>query len=83
MLSSLDTLCSQAWAGAKDKTLVGIYLQRAIIIIGIMYVGIFTLWLNAYKVLRFFGQREEMAEYAGTYIFKINGSYRQFKVYTY
>lgn len=74
-LYSLDTLCSQAWTGARNKTLVGIYLQRAIVIIGIMYTAIFTLWLNAYKILHWVGQEEQMARYAGIYS-KVDEIYR-------
>lgn len=64
--SALDTLCSQAWTGARDKTLLGIYLQRAILILGVIYIPITILWLNATPLLRFLKQDPEIASYAGT-----------------
>ncbi|KAI9261506.1 mate-domain-containing protein [Phascolomyces articulosus] len=45
--TALDTLCSQAWTAARDKTLVGIHLQRALIILAIIYIGfIIPFWWN-------------------------------------
>ena len=45
--SSLGTLCSQAWTGAKDKTLIGIYLQRGYVLFGIMCIPVAILWMGS------------------------------------
>ncbi|KAI8148239.1 mate-domain-containing protein [Fennellomyces sp. T-0311] len=40
MASALDTLCSQAWTGSKDKTVVGLYFQRAMHIFNMLMIPI-------------------------------------------
>ncbi|KAI9498796.1 mate-domain-containing protein [Zychaea mexicana] len=66
--SALDTLCSQAWTGAQDRKLVGVHLQRALVILSIMHVPVALLWLNASRILLAIGQEPEVALYAGIYL---------------
>ncbi|ORX49776.1 MATE efflux family protein [Hesseltinella vesiculosa] len=66
--TALDTLCSQAWAGAKDKTLVGVHLQRALIILAIMFIPIACVWWKAEDVLLFLGQEPELSYHAGLFL---------------
>ena len=49
--TALDTLCSQAWTGSHDKTLVGVHLQRALVILSLMLIPIALVWWNATAVL--------------------------------
>ncbi|KAI8098368.1 mate-domain-containing protein [Gilbertella persicaria] len=66
--AALDTLCSQAWTGAKDKTLVGVHLQRALCILGIMFIPIAIVWWNCTKILLSLNQEPELAALAGTFL---------------
>ncbi|KAI9305787.1 mate-domain-containing protein [Cunninghamella echinulata] len=66
--SALDTLCSQAWTGAKDKTLVGLHLQRALLILAIMFIPIATIWLNATSIFIYLKQEPELAFHAGLFL---------------
>ncbi|KAI7859436.1 mate-domain-containing protein [Circinella umbellata] len=67
--TALDTLCSQAWTAARDKTLVGIHLQRALIILGIIFFGfVAPIWWNATRILLSLNQELELALLAGTFL---------------
>ncbi|KAI7863482.1 mate-domain-containing protein [Spinellus fusiger] len=66
--TALDTLCSQAWTGAKDKTLLGVHLQRALVILGLMFLPISVVWWNATRILIALGQEEQLAIHAGTFL---------------
>ncbi|CAO0798304.1 unnamed protein product [Mucor circinelloides] len=66
--TALDTLCSQAWTGAKDKTLVGIHLQRALCILGLMFIPIAIVWWNCTKLLLSLNQDPELALHAGLFL---------------
>ncbi|CAO3586916.1 unnamed protein product [Absidia cylindrospora] len=68
MATALDTLCSQAWTGAKDKTLVGVHLQRALIILGIMFLPIAGVWWNGERILLALNQEPDLAEHAGLFL---------------
>lgn len=66
--TALDTLCSQAWTGAKDKTLVGIHLQRALCVLGLMFIPIACVWWNCTKLLLSMNQEPELALHAGLFL---------------
>lgn len=66
--TALDTLCSQAWTGAKDKTLVGVHLQRALCILGLMFIPIALVWWNCTKLLLNLNQDPELANLAGLFL---------------
>ncbi|KAG0164845.1 hypothetical protein DFQ28_009547 [Apophysomyces sp. BC1034] len=66
--TALDTLCSQAWTGAHDKTLVGVHLQRALLILGIMFIPIACVWWNATTILLALNQEQELAHHAGLFL---------------
>ncbi|KAI8093384.1 mate-domain-containing protein [Halteromyces radiatus] len=68
MTTALDTLCSQAWTGAKDKTLVGVHLQRALVILGLMFLPIAGIWWNGERILLALNQEPELAEHAGMFL---------------
>ncbi|KAL9682371.1 hypothetical protein QQ045_014167 [Rhodiola kirilowii] len=66
MSSALDTLCGQAY-GAKQFRLVGIHLQRAIVVQLATCILLTALWANTGRILKAIGQNEEIAETAGVY----------------
>ncbi|EMS66210.1 MATE efflux family protein DTX1 [Triticum urartu] len=67
MASSLDTLCGQAF-GAKRYHLLGIYKQRAILVLTLVSVVVAVLWAYTGQILLLFGQDPEIAMGAGSYI---------------
>jgi MATE family multidrug resistance protein len=67
MATSLDTLCGQAF-GAKQHHLLGIYKQRAILVLTLVSVGLAVVWWYAGRILLLFGQDPEIAAGAGSYI---------------
>ncbi|KAL0080250.1 mate-domain-containing protein [Phycomyces blakesleeanus] len=66
--TALDTLCSQAWTGAHDKTLLGIHLQRALMILAIMFIPIGIIWWNATGILLSLNQEPDIAFRAGQFL---------------
>jgi MATE family multidrug resistance protein len=51
MAGVLDALCSQAFTGATDVHLVGVYLQRGILITSAMFIPIGYVWYRAEYLL--------------------------------
>lgn len=66
--TALDTMLSQAWTGASDKTLVGVHLQRALIILALMFLPISMVWWRATDILLALGQEPKLAEHAGIFL---------------
>lgn len=66
--AALDTLCSQAWTGAKDKTLVGVHLQRGLCILALMFIPIAFVWWNATSLLLALNQEPEIAYLSGLFL---------------
>ncbi|PWZ26219.1 Protein DETOXIFICATION 30 [Zea mays] len=64
MGSALETLCGQAY-GAKQLHMLGVYMQRSLIILNAMAVLMLPLYLFATPILRFFHQDAEIAALAG------------------
>ncbi|XP_037463112.1 protein DETOXIFICATION 16-like [Triticum dicoccoides] len=67
MSSSLDTLCGQAF-GAKQHHLLGIYKQRAILVLTPVSAVVAVIWGYTGQILLLFGQDPEIAMEAGSYI---------------
>lgn len=65
--TALDTLCSQTWTGAKDKTLIGVHLQRAYLILGVLFVPISCIWWHAESIMLHFDQDPQLSRFAGKY----------------
>lgn len=63
----LDTLCSQA-NGVKDYKMVGLWLQRALIIITLAMIPISFAWLQTEAVLLFIGVEAEIAQIGQSYL---------------
>jgi MATE family multidrug resistance protein len=64
LASALETLCGQAF-GAKKYYMLGVYLQRAWIILFICCVLILPLFLFTSPILRLMGQPPDVAELTG------------------
>uniref|UniRef100_A0ACD5ZQ58 Uncharacterized protein n=1 Tax=Avena sativa TaxID=4498 RepID=A0ACD5ZQ58_AVESA len=67
MASSLDTLCGQAY-GAKQYNLLGIYKQRAVVVLTMVSSVVAVIWMYTGQILVLFGQDPEIAMGAGSYI---------------
>ncbi|KAG8063940.1 hypothetical protein GUJ93_ZPchr0004g38117 [Zizania palustris] len=67
MASSLDTLCGQAF-GAKQYHMLGIYKQRAILVLSLVSMVVAVIWAFTGEILLLFGQDPEIAMGAGSYI---------------
>ncbi|KAI9291802.1 MATE efflux family protein [Neoconidiobolus thromboides FSU 785] len=68
MATALDTLCSQAFTGARNLHIVGIYLQRGILISLTLLIPVSFLWLYAENILLLLKQDPELAYYCGRYL---------------
>ncbi|ORX81186.1 MATE efflux family protein [Basidiobolus meristosporus CBS 931.73] len=66
--TALDTLGSQAYTGSNDPHALGVYLQRAIGIMSIIFVPISFLWWNAEYLLLWLRQDPELAALAGQFL---------------
>ncbi|WVZ58769.1 hypothetical protein U9M48_009001 [Paspalum notatum var. saurae] len=66
MASALDTLCGQAF-GARQYGRLGIYKQRAMLVLALTCVLIAAVWANAGKILVLIGQDPDIAAEAGAY----------------
>ncbi|RKP10297.1 mate-domain-containing protein [Thamnocephalis sphaerospora] len=68
MATALDTLASQAYTASPDPRMLGIYLQRAILVLMLMAVPIAGLWWYADSVLVMLGQEPELSALSGLFI---------------
>ncbi|XP_024538637.1 protein DETOXIFICATION 16 [Selaginella moellendorffii] len=66
MASGIETLCGQAF-GARQYHLLGIYLQRAVVVLLILCVPIAVVWLNVEHLLKALGQDPVISYNAGIY----------------
>ncbi|KAJ7534092.1 hypothetical protein O6H91_13G079300 [Diphasiastrum complanatum] len=68
LASGMDPICSQAF-GSKNWSLIGLSLQRTILILLCACIPIGLLWLNLERILLFLGQEASITAVAGTYCF--------------
>ncbi|RLM99419.1 protein DETOXIFICATION 16-like [Panicum miliaceum] len=66
MASALDTFCGQAF-GSRQYGLLGVYKQRAMLVLALACVPIAVVWANAGQILILIGQDHDIAEEAGAY----------------
>ncbi|KAK4720775.1 hypothetical protein R3W88_011008 [Solanum pinnatisectum] len=66
MGSALDTICGQAF-GAKQYHMLGIHMQRAMIVLLLVSIPLAFIWANAGHILEILGQSSEIAAEAGDY----------------
>lgn len=63
----MEPICGQAF-GAKKLTLLGLCLQRTVLLLMLTSFPIALLWVNMKKILLFFGQDEDIATEAQSYL---------------
>ncbi|KAI3966638.1 hypothetical protein MKW92_030381 [Papaver armeniacum] len=61
MASALETLCGQAY-GAKQYHMLGIYLQRAWVVLITCAILLLPLYIFTAQILKFLGQPDDLAE---------------------
>lgn len=66
MGSALDTFCGQSY-GAKQYDMLGIHMQRAMIVLLLASIPLACIWANAGEILVFLGQDPEISAGAGRY----------------
>ncbi|KAH7674581.1 Multi antimicrobial extrusion protein [Dioscorea alata] len=66
MGNALDTLCGQAY-GAKEYHLLGLYLQKAMLVITIVCMPLAFVWAFAGEILHAIGQNKEISMAAQLY----------------
>jgi MATE family multidrug resistance protein len=66
MAGALETLCGQAF-GARQYHLLGVYKQRAMLVLALACVPIVVLWANTAQILLLLGQDPAIAAEAGAY----------------
>lgn len=59
--TALDTLCSSAFTGSKDRHDLGVLLQRAFIILGGFYVPVAVLWFCSEPIFVALGQGQQLS----------------------
>ncbi|WVZ22927.1 hypothetical protein V8G54_001471 [Vigna mungo] len=66
MASALDTLCGQSY-GAKQHYMLGIHMQRAMLVLMIVSIHLAFIWANTGSILIALGQDHEISSEAGQY----------------
>jgi MATE family multidrug resistance protein len=66
MGSALDTFCGQSY-GAKQYHMLGIHMQRAMVVLLLVCIPLALVWANAGHILVFLGQDPEISAAAGLY----------------
>ncbi|KAL6007399.1 hypothetical protein ACLOJK_032896 [Asimina triloba] len=66
MASALDTLCGQAY-GAKQRHMLGIHMQTAMLVILLASILLGFIWVNTRQILMAVGQDPEISTEAGEY----------------
>ncbi|KAJ2710467.1 ethionine resistance protein [Coemansia spiralis] len=62
---ALDSLCSQAYTAASDRRVLGLYLQRILVSVGLTLLALYPLWWNAQSIFLWLGVPEEIARVTG------------------
>ncbi|KAJ2894604.1 ethionine resistance protein [Coemansia aciculifera] len=66
MAMALDSLCSQAYtAAAKDRRLLGVYLQRVLVCMTLILAFVYPLWWNSALIYEYLGVPAEVASVTG------------------
>ena len=66
MGSALDTFCGQSY-GAKQYHMLGIHMQRGMLVLVLVSIPMAFTWANAGQILVFLGQDPEISAEAGRY----------------
>ncbi|KAG0250209.1 hypothetical protein BG011_008575 [Mortierella polycephala] len=65
--TALDTLCSQSYTSHHPHTL-GLHLQRAILVLMLLFVPIAGIWMSSEYVFLLLGQEEALAKHAALFL---------------
>ncbi|KAG0325341.1 hypothetical protein BGZ99_000755 [Dissophora globulifera] len=65
--TALDTLCSQSYTSHHPHTL-GLHLQRAILVLMLLFVPIAGVWLSSGYIFSLLGQEPALAEHAALFL---------------
>jgi MATE family multidrug resistance protein len=68
MANVLNTVCSQAYTGSSDISLVGVYLQRGVLITCSMFIPIGMVWWNAENILVSMNIDAQLASMCGQFL---------------
>lgn len=66
MGGALETFCGQAY-GAKEYQMLGVHLQRAMVVLMLMGIPISIIWASTGQIFAIFGQDLEISKAAGSY----------------
>ncbi|KAJ2823527.1 ethionine resistance protein [Coemansia erecta] len=65
MAMVLDSMCSQAYTAAKDKRVLGLYLQRVFVLMLAIEVVLYPVWWNSQPVFEYVGIPSDIAKVTG------------------
>ncbi|KAF9981288.1 hypothetical protein BGZ65_004116 [Modicella reniformis] len=65
--TALDTLCSQSYTSQHPHVL-GLHLQRAIIVLMLLFLPIAGIWLSAEHIFLLLGQEPDLAKHAALFL---------------
>ncbi|KAG0363361.1 hypothetical protein BG005_001159 [Podila minutissima] len=65
--TALDTLCSQSFTSHHPHTL-GLHLQRAILVLMVLFVPIAGVWLSSEHIFALLGQEPALAQHAALFL---------------
>ncbi|KAF9178618.1 hypothetical protein BGZ51_007616 [Haplosporangium sp. Z 767] len=65
--TALDTLCSQSYTSHHPHTL-GLHLQRAILVLMLLFIPIAGVWMSSEYVFLLLGQEKALAEHAALFL---------------
>ncbi|OAQ33992.1 MATE efflux family protein [Linnemannia elongata AG-77] len=65
--TALDTLCSQSYTSHHPHTL-GLHLQRAILVLMVLFVPIAGVWLSSEYIFMLLGQEQALAQHAALFL---------------
>ncbi|ORX97523.1 MATE efflux family protein [Basidiobolus meristosporus CBS 931.73] len=68
IITALETLCSQAHTASENKHVLGVYLQRAMLIQLTLLVPIAWCWAYTEQILVAMGQNPEIARLTGVFV---------------
>ncbi|XP_073154543.1 protein DETOXIFICATION 16-like [Henckelia pumila] len=66
LASALDTLCGQSY-GAKQYHMLGIHVQRAMLVLLLLCIPLAVIWANTTSILTALGQNPNISKEAGSY----------------
>ncbi|KAJ6264992.1 hypothetical protein Dda_1147 [Drechslerella dactyloides] len=60
--TALDTLASSSFTGSKNRTDLGTLLQRALVVLGVLYIPVAVIWWFSGPIFRALGQEDYICE---------------------